>query len=108
LPSPGAVSFQHRFGFAVNQYVHLLACVTDGQQKQSSFEPELRKRKKASVASAVGSQFLTHLGKPLEPPQFSPARGPPVDWGELVQSHGDGELERPSPDDLPMIDIHNR
>ncbi len=53
-------------------------------------------------------KILTHLGEPLDPPRVSPARGPPVDWGELVQSHGDGEFEQPSPDDLPMIDIHHR
>ena len=53
-------------------------------------------------------KILTHLGEPLGPPRVSPARGPPVDWGELVQSHGDGEFEQPSPDDLPMIDIHHR
>ncbi|NBT29465.1 MAG: IS91 family transposase, partial [Gammaproteobacteria bacterium] len=35
-------------------------------------------------------KILTHLGEPLDPPRVSPARGPPVDWGELVQSHGDG------------------
>ena len=28
--------------------------------------------------------ILAHLGEPLEPPAFSPARGPPTDWGELV------------------------
>jgi len=39
--------------------------------------------------------------------RFSSA-GPPVDWGELVQSFGDGAFEQPSPDDLPMIDIHHR
>jgi hypothetical protein len=33
---------------------------------------------------------------------------PPVEWGELVQSHGDGEFEQASPNDLPMIDIHHR
>jgi hypothetical protein len=53
-------------------------------------------------------KILTHLGEPLEPPHVSPARGPPVDWGELVQSQGDGEFEQASPDDLPMIDIHHR
>ena len=53
-------------------------------------------------------KILTHLGEPLEPPHVSPARGPPVDWGELVQSQGAGEFEQPSPDDLPMIDIHHR
>ena len=29
-PRLGAVSFQHRFGSALNQHVHLHACVTDG------------------------------------------------------------------------------
>ena len=107
MPSPGAVSFQHHFGSAVNQHVHLHACVTDGQQVQASYEPELRKRKKARVASAAGSQFLTHLGEPLEPPHVSPARGPPVEWDELVQFHPDGEFMQPSPDDLPMINIYH-
>jgi len=53
-------------------------------------------------------KILTHLGEPLDPPHVSPARGPPVEWAELVQSHGDGEFEQASPDDLPMIDIHHR
>jgi len=53
-------------------------------------------------------KILTHLGEPLDPPRVSPARGPPVDWGELVQSQGAGEFEQASPDDLPMIDIHHR
>jgi len=53
-------------------------------------------------------KILTHLGEPLDPPRVSPARGPPVDWGELVQSQGAGEFEQASPDDLPMIDIQHR
>ena len=53
-------------------------------------------------------RVLTHLGEPLDPQRVSPARGPPVDWGELVQSQGAGEFEQASPDDLPMIDIHHR
>jgi hypothetical protein len=32
-------------------------------------------------------KVLTHLGEALEPPPVSPARGPPTDWGELVQVH---------------------
>ena len=32
-------------------------------------------------------KILTHLGEPLEPPPVSSARGPPADWGELVQVH---------------------
>jgi hypothetical protein len=53
-------------------------------------------------------KILTQLGEPLDPPHVSPARGPPVDWGELAQSQRDGEFKQPSPDDLPMIDIHHR
>jgi len=53
-------------------------------------------------------KILTHLGEPLEPPPVAPARGPPADWGELVQAEDAGEFEQASPDDLPMIDIHHR
>jgi len=34
-------------------------------------------------------KILEALGEPLEPPPVSPARGPPTDWGELVQAHDD-------------------
>jgi len=53
-------------------------------------------------------KILTHLGEPLEPPPLSPARGPPTDWGELVQIHDDRDVFQASPDDLPVIDIHSR
>jgi len=52
-------------------------------------------------------KILTHLGEPLEPPPISPARGPPTDWGELVQAHDDREAIQASPDKLPAIDIHS-
>jgi hypothetical protein len=52
-------------------------------------------------------KILTHLGEPLEPPLLSPARGPPTDWGELVQAHDDREAVQVSADDLPVIDIHS-
>ena len=37
-------------------------------------------------------KILTHLGEHLEPPPLSPARGPPTDWGELVQVHDDRDV----------------
>jgi len=52
-------------------------------------------------------KILTHLGEPLEPPPVSPARGPPTDWGELIQAHDDREAVQVSPDELPVIDIHS-
>jgi hypothetical protein len=52
-------------------------------------------------------KILTHLGEPLEPPPISPARGPPTDWGELVQVHDDHDVFQSSPDELPAIDIHS-
>ena len=52
-------------------------------------------------------KILTHLGEPLEPPPVSPARGPPTDWGELVQMHDDRNVFQASPDELPAIDIHS-
>jgi hypothetical protein len=53
-------------------------------------------------------KILTHLGEPLEPPPVSPCRGPPTDWDELVQVHDDRAAVQVSPDELPVIDIHNR
>jgi hypothetical protein len=52
-------------------------------------------------------KILTHLGEPLEPPPVSPARGPPTDWGELVEIHDDRDIFQTSPHDLPAIDIHS-
>jgi hypothetical protein len=52
-------------------------------------------------------KILTHLGEPLEPPPVSPARGPPTDWGELVQVHDDRDIFQASPQELPAIDIHS-
>ena len=52
-------------------------------------------------------KILTHLGEPLEPPPVSPARGPPTDWGELVQAHDDREAVQGRIDELPVIDIHS-
>jgi hypothetical protein len=37
----------------------------------------------------------------------SPARGPPTDWGELVQIHDDRETVQGRIDELPVIDIHS-
>jgi hypothetical protein len=34
-------------------------------------------------------------------------RGPPTDWGELMQMHDDRAIFQPSPDELPVIDIHS-
>jgi len=52
-------------------------------------------------------KILTHLGEPFEPPPVSPARGPPTEWGELVQVHDDRDVFQASPDELPAIDIHS-
>jgi hypothetical protein len=52
-------------------------------------------------------KVLTHLGEPLEPPPVSPARGPPTDWGELVQVHDDRAIFQGRIDELPVIDIHS-
>ena len=52
-------------------------------------------------------KILSHLGEPLEPPPIAAARGPPTDWGELVQIQDDREAVQVSPDELPAIDIHS-
>jgi len=77
----------------------------DGRQKPAHFEPEVRKREKARLASPAESQPVTHPGEPLEPPPLSPVRGLPTDWGELVQAHDDRDVFQASPDELPVIDM---
>jgi len=52
-------------------------------------------------------KILTHLGEPLQPPPISPARGPPTDWGELMQIHDDRDIFQGRIDELPAIDIHS-
>ena len=58
-----------------------------GRQEPAHFEPEVCKREKARMAS--------------------PARGPPTDWGELVQAHNDRDVFQASRDELPAIEIHS-
>jgi len=43
----------------------------------------------------------------LVPAPVSPARGPPTDWGELVQANDERNVFRASPDGLPDIDIRS-
>jgi hypothetical protein len=75
--------------------------------------PHLRRRHPAHWLIAFVTEpgpirkILTHLGEPLEPPAVSPARGPPIDWGKLVQIHDDREAVQVSPVELPAIDIHS-
>jgi hypothetical protein len=52
-------------------------------------------------------KILNHPGEPLEPPPVSPARGPPTDWGELVQVHDERDIFQGRIDELPAIDIHS-
>ncbi|MFM7033747.1 MAG: hypothetical protein ACKOYJ_00930, partial [Planctomycetia bacterium] len=66
----------------------------------------LRLLRTSCPRSGDDPEILTHLGEPLEPPPVSPARGPPTDWGEVVQIHDDRDVFQASPDELPAIDIH--
>ncbi len=49
---------------------------------------------------------MVFAGMPPESSPLAPARGPPIDWGELVQVHDDRAIFQASPDELPVIDIH--
>ena len=42
-----------------------------------------------------------------EPPPISRARGPPTDWGELVQTHDARDIFQASPEDFPLIDFRS-
>ncbi len=59
-----------------------------------------------SVRQHPVRKILAHIGEPVEPPPVSPARGPPTEWGELVQAHDGRDVVQTSPDEFPEIDIH--
>ena len=50
-------------------------------------------------------KILEAIGVPLEPPPLAPARGPPIDWPDLVQVHDDRDVVQTTPDEFPVIDI---
>jgi hypothetical protein len=64
----------------------------------------------AGLGEGAGVERVTAVNWPrvLIPTPVSPARGPPIDWGEFVQVHDDRAIFQESPDELPVIDIHNR
>jgi hypothetical protein len=39
-------------------------------------------------------------------PPVSPARGPPADWGELVEADDERDVFQGRIDELPTIDTH--
>ena len=47
-------------------------------------------------------KILPHLGEPLEPPQISPARGPPTDWGS--EAH-ESPISRKTFVDVPLAGL---
>ena len=64
----------------------------------------------ASLPQTISSggptlKFPTRLGEPLGWPRDSPARGPPADWGEVVQAPADRDVFQAAPDNPPAIDV---
>jgi len=43
----------------------------------------------------------------IESPPVSPGRGPPTDWGSLVQVHDDRVIFQALPDEPPDIAFHS-
>ena len=66
-----------------------------------------RSRLPSNRRFASGQWPRWHCLREAEPPPVSPARGPPTDWGELIQAHDDREAVQISPDELQVIDIHS-
>ena len=122
-PRLGTVSFVHRFGSVLGPH----------RPTQKPRSHDTSRIAWAKLMARVGEEFplecpacggdirliafitepgpirkiLTHLGEPLEPPPVSPARGPPTDWGELVQVHDDRDVFQGRIAELPAIDIHS-
>jgi len=67
-----------------------------------SLRPKPRSHDTSRIAWA---KLMARVGE--EFPMECQARGPPTDWGELVQAHDDRDVFQASPDELPVIDIHS-
>ena len=70
------------------------------------FSRDSGERRKAGEGTRT-LDIQPHLGEPLEPPPVSLARGPPTNWGELVQIHDNRDVFQASSDELPAMDIHS-
>ena len=66
-----------------------------------------RSRPTRSERFASGRRPGCESPRKAEPPPISPARGPPTDWGELVQLRDDRDVFQGRIDELPAIDIHS-
>jgi hypothetical protein len=58
------------------------------------------------LTRSSGRCALQQASRATPTPPHPPARGSPIDWGELVQAHDDRDVFQVSPDQLPVIDIH--
>jgi hypothetical protein len=52
-------------------------------------------------------KILMHVGEPEEPPPVSPARGPRMNWDELIQAQNTRDVVQAAEDDLPVTDPHS-
>ena len=59
------------------------------------------------VRKTLAPEQRTTAARAFHADPVSPARGPPTDWGEIVQAHDDRAIFQESPDELPVIDIHS-
>ena len=81
--------------------IRLISFITEPEETAGRSRPTSNRR----FASGRRPGWL--LPRKAAPPPISPARGPPTDWGELVQVHDDRGVFQASPDELPAIDIHS-
>ena len=56
---------------------------------------------------ALSWRFSGDRRLPTVPSSLASARGPPTDWGELVQAHYDRDVFQASHDEMPAIDIYS-
>ena len=85
--------------------IRLIAFITDPGPIHATAAGRSRLPSNRRLASGQWPRW--HCLREAEPPPVSPARGPPTDWGELVQAHDDRNVFQASPDELPVIDIRS-
>ena len=85
--------------------IRLIAFITDPGPNHQTTAGRSRLTSKRRFASWRRPGWLRP--RTAAPPPVSPARGPPADWGELVQVHDECDVTQTSPDELPVIDIRS-
>jgi HEPN domain-containing protein len=101
LATLDALFAAHSWADVVRESQEVVELALKGLLRGSGIEPP-----RIHDVSAVLTAEKSRLPRAVQP-HVEAARGPPTDWGELVQAHDDRDVFQGRIDELPAIDIHS-